>query len=250
MNKHINEGLRPNDLKHFVDDIIAIDQFKSKMGEDSDVIVMAFTVKDKNPAVDLMEFIERGYPFVLDADISAGEESDGSFRVFVEIERTPKFPKQCMSILDGISRLSDNWDWRFRYYKHFGSIDASVDALQEMVPLTPSKYTEHALAVKNGELKSFFNRGATESVVLNSENMLTVRRPYAESLEMRLLAHGPYETIKESVTGGLQLDAASVGQTSYLEKFLGNYEISKINGLFLIRNGDDAVLLQHRTWGR
>ena len=73
-NQHqqLNEGLRANDLKEFVSEFFAIDQYKSKMGEDQDVTVLNFKVKEKHPAMDLVEFIETGYPFVLDADMSSG----------------------------------------------------------------------------------------------------------------------------------------------------------------------------------
>jgi len=53
------------------------------MGEDRDIVVLGFHVRDKNPAADLMEFIERGYTYILDADMSTGEESDGQYQVFV-----------------------------------------------------------------------------------------------------------------------------------------------------------------------
>ena len=73
-NQQLNEGLRSNDLKDMVRNVFNIDTHRSKMGEDRDVCVLSFTVKDRNPAKDLMEFIEKGYNFVLDADVSSGEK--------------------------------------------------------------------------------------------------------------------------------------------------------------------------------
>ena len=84
------EGLRGGDLEGLVSDRFTVDQYKSKMGNDADILVMAFKVTDKFPATDLMEFIEKGYPYVLDADMSTGEEKDGEYRVFVELEREEK----------------------------------------------------------------------------------------------------------------------------------------------------------------
>ena len=52
------EGLRTNDLKDQIDPLFTVDQYKSKMGEDKNVVVVAFKVYDKYPAIDLMEFIE------------------------------------------------------------------------------------------------------------------------------------------------------------------------------------------------
>ena len=68
-------SLKPNDLKNFVSEIFTIDSFKSKMGKDENVAVLAFEVKDREPAKDLTNFIEKGYEFVLDADLSSGENS-------------------------------------------------------------------------------------------------------------------------------------------------------------------------------
>ena len=61
-------GLRLGDLKDNVDHIFEIDSFKSKMGTDADIVTLSFSVKEKHAADDLMNFIEKGYPFVLDAD--------------------------------------------------------------------------------------------------------------------------------------------------------------------------------------
>ena len=111
----INEGLRASDLKGLVSETFTVDKFSSKMGEDAEIVVLGFRVKEKYPAIDLMEFIEKGYPFILDADMSSGEESDGQYHVFVEIERTSNIPKQIKTLLNGISRLTDCKEWNFRY---------------------------------------------------------------------------------------------------------------------------------------
>ena len=57
MSNILNEGLRSSDLEHLVSDTFMIDTYKSKMGEDRDVAVLSFRVKDRLPALDLMEFI-------------------------------------------------------------------------------------------------------------------------------------------------------------------------------------------------
>ena len=49
------------------------------MGEDRDVCVISFQVTDRAPAKDLMEFIEKGYHFVLDSDVSSGENEKGEY---------------------------------------------------------------------------------------------------------------------------------------------------------------------------
>jgi hypothetical protein len=77
--RNLSEGLRSGDLENYVSELFTVDRYSSKMGEDSDIVVLGFRVREKHPAIDLMEFIEKGYDFILDADMSAGEENDGQY---------------------------------------------------------------------------------------------------------------------------------------------------------------------------
>ena len=92
-------GLQTGDLRDLVYDIFEIDSFKSKMGDDKNIVVMSFSARTKESANDLMNFIEKGYPFVLDADVSSGEQSDGSYKVFVEMERDKDAPMHILSLI-------------------------------------------------------------------------------------------------------------------------------------------------------
>ena len=50
-----------------------------------------------------------------------GETSDGTYKVFVEIERTDDASDHIMELIDGVAKLADTDDMRFRYYKNFKS---------------------------------------------------------------------------------------------------------------------------------
>jgi hypothetical protein len=226
----------------------SLDQFKSKMGKDKDVVVMSFKVKEKLPATDLMEFIEKGYQFALDADMSTGEERDGQYSVFVELERTQDVPRQIMEILNGVGLLCDCKEWNFRYFKDMNLYDATEYALSEQLPLTEVDYSNKMLTLKQEKVTEFFNQGAIDSADIDEANNLAIHKPYAETLNLKLLALGDYNTIKESIQGGIQLDDNSRNQTVYLEKYLGNYEIHKLDNKFLIKNGDNAIIVQKEGW--
>jgi hypothetical protein len=242
------EGLRAKDLAGFVEPTFTIDQYTSKMGEDQNVIVLGFRVNDKNPATDLMEFIEKGYPFVLDADMSSGEERDGKYQVFVEIERSKRLPEQIKELLGGISRLVDNKDWRFRYHKNFKSAEFSEQAILENVPLTKEDYKAKMLEVKNDTVREFFNRTPVDLIQIDEENTITIAKPYSGYINMELMAMGDYDEIKDSLLGAIQLDEASQSQVTFLEKYLGPYEIHKINNKFLIINGTTAMIVSKERW--
>ena len=242
------EGLRSKDLKGFVETTFTIDQFTSKMGEDHDVIVLGFKVNDKMPAVDLMEFIEKGYSFVLDADMSSGEERDGKYQVFVEIKRSKHLPSEIRELLGGIGRLVDSTDWRFKYHKDMKSAEFSEQAIMEQVPLTQEAYKIKMLEAKTKTVSEFFNRTPIDQIQVDESNNITIAKPYSGSLNMELLAMGSWDEITESIQGGIQLDETSQSQVTFLEKYLGPYEIHKINGKFLIRNGDDAIIVAKEKW--
>lgn len=245
---NLTEGLKHGDLKDFVEPLFTVDQYKSKMGSDDDVIVLSFRVKDKNPAIDLMEFIEKGYPYVLDADISSGEERSGYFSVFVELERNKSVPRQMVELINGISQLSGIKDWRFRYYKDTKSVEFTKENIIDNIPLNKDDYHARIEMGRNSEINSFFDQGALESVYIDNKDNLTIKKTYAESLNAKLLDYGDYDILKESLSGPIQLDKNSISQSIYLQKYLGNYEVSKIDDKFLIKNADKAIIIKKDLW--
>lgn len=136
------EGLDHNDLARLVSPELHIDEFQSKMGSDEDIIVLSFKVNGKEPASDLMSFIERGYEWILDSDVSSGELDDGEYLVFAELERDHKAPDRIMQLLDDVMNLTDQdlTDWQFVYHKGNNKHDITADAISDLVPLSPARY--------------------------------------------------------------------------------------------------------------
>lgn len=141
-NSKLVEGLEQGDLFRLVHNEIHVDEFKSKMGDDSDMVVLSFKVGGKEPAVDLVNFIEKGFDFIVDADTSAGELEDGDYIVFVEIERTPRIPGQIIEILSDMVGLTnievDNY--RMRYHKNTNDQECTIENLRSLIPLTKKDY--------------------------------------------------------------------------------------------------------------
>jgi len=143
-NNQLFEGLEHGDLKRLVHSKLHIDEFKSKMGDDADVIVLSFMVDSKEPATNLMSFIEKGYDWVLDSDVSSGELEDGEYLVFVELERNIDAPDNIVALLSDILNLTDQdiTDWQFQYRKNSKEYDVNVNNLANVIPLTPKSYLE------------------------------------------------------------------------------------------------------------
>ena len=244
---NLTEGLRSGDLENYVSEVFTVDQYSSKMGEDSDVIVLGFRVREKNPAVDMMEFIERGYDFILDADMSAGEEHDGQYQVFVEIQRTPELKSQLKELLGGVGQLCSCREWRFRYQKSKNSLEFNEENITEAIPLTKEDYERKILEIKGGDIKEFFDQGSVD-VDLAEDNQLIFSRPYAGDIAAKFIAIGDYEDVKNTLPGPLSLDESSQSQMFFLAKYMGNYDINKIGNKFLIRNGTRAVVIEKDRW--
>ena len=136
------ENLEKGDLKRLVHPELHIDEYKSKMGDDADICVISFKVAGKEPSIDLVSFIEKGYDFVLDADVSSGEKEGGDYLVFIEIERTPELPDQIIKMMSDVMRLTEQEfaDWRVRYHKSAQDHELSADSLSSQIVLTPEKY--------------------------------------------------------------------------------------------------------------
>lgn len=245
--RNIFEGLRSGDLENYVSEVFSVDRYKSKMGEDADVLVLSFKVKEKYPAIDLMEFVEKGYDFILDADMSSGEENDGQYQVFVEIERTPKLEEQLSELLGGISQLCKINEWKFKYQKSNKLVSFSRESISEQIPLTPEKYASKVLEIKETDIKKFFNQGAVD-IELNEDNTIIFRRPYAGDLHAKFIAIGDAKSVEDKFPGALSLDESSQSQVFFLNKYLGNYEIDKIGNKFLIRNGKQALVIEKDRW--
>ena len=141
--KLLRENLEQGDLKRLVHTELHIDEYKSKMGDDADVCVVSFKVSGKEPSADLVSFIEKGYDWVLDADVSSGEKEGGDYLVFVELERTDKLPEQIIQVMDDLMNLTDQdlSDWRVRYYKSTEDHDLAIETLEQIIPLTPEAYS-------------------------------------------------------------------------------------------------------------
>jgi hypothetical protein len=149
----ILEGLEHGDLNRMVHNEVHIDEYKSKMGDDEDIIVVSFKVKSQESAEDLVNFIEKGYDWVLDADASLGELEDGDYVVFVEADRSPKFVDGLLELLSDLDNLTDIKmnQWRIKYHKISGEYPADKQQLENIIPLTMSDYKKF-LANKNRDL--------------------------------------------------------------------------------------------------
>jgi hypothetical protein len=142
-NSPLFESLSFKDMEGLLKPTVHVDEFSSKMGDDDDVIVVSFFVRDAQAAKDLMMWFEKGYDFVLDADRSPGEIKPGRYLVYVEIRRRSTAGGHVETLLNDLNTLTefeDASDWTMHYRGE--SLPFSRDTFDNTVPLTPRAYRE------------------------------------------------------------------------------------------------------------
>lgn len=234
-------SLRPGDLESLIDPVFEIDAFRSKMGEDRDIVVLSFSIQGKNPAEDLVSFVEKGYKFVLDADMAAVSHGDGDHRVYIELDRDSAITENVMQVMDGIGKLSNIKNFKFRYYKNFKSYDLTAENIESLVPKTPDDY---ALLVNESTInnfKTFFDKSALETINLKGDT-LTIKKAYSDPVHFEVVNFGPYAEMQTAITESININ--DYGEVIFLTKYLGDYNITKYGKHVVVENHGHLLVLK------
>jgi hypothetical protein len=234
-------SLRQNDLKDLVDKIIEIDSYKSKMGSDEDIVTIAFSTMTKESAQDLASFIEKGYSFVLDADVTSGEQSDGTYKVFVEVDRDKQVSEQIMELADGVKNLTGLETLKFRYYKNFRSMPLDQQALESSIPLTADDYGIKVNESNLENYKNFFNKSFVEEVEM-WDDMLTIKKAYADPVAFKFVDFGPTQETLDSITESF--NANDFAEIIFLSKYIGDYNITKYGNKLTFENKGNTLVVE------
>lgn len=154
--QQINEGIQNNDLADLVKNTVSIDQYKSKLGKDENVIVIAIEVLNKDPADDLSQFIESGHK-ILDVDVSTGPNEEGYYSVYVEINRDSEAYTMIDKIFADVKRADNTIDkFEFLSYKSDMAVDWNEENFKDKVITSSYDY----LIATNPEAKVIAERFA------------------------------------------------------------------------------------------
>lgn len=231
-------GLSNGDLKDLLEPVFEIDNFKSKMGDDEDIVVVSFSLGEQNAANDLVDFIEKGYDFVLDADATVSELDNSTYKVFVELERNRSVNDNIMEMLYGIGKLSATESFKFRYHKNFRSQDATLDNLQEMVPIDARTYS--LTVMENAE--NFFAPVAGK-ISFIGENLI-IKKSYADPIAFKIKDFGETISVLENINEKINVN--DYAEILFLTKYLGDYNITKYGSNTLTLENKGHMLVVQR----
>ena len=143
MNKKIIvEGLDYLDMVDQIEPNVSVDEYAAKMGRDSEIVTLAFIVKNEAAGNDLVDWFERGYDWILDASLSDGQLAPGQYLVFVEMKRRSKVPERIVELLEDLKTLTDMDldEWTVQVNEEEYEPDA--DILKQVLTISPHKYRQ------------------------------------------------------------------------------------------------------------
>jgi hypothetical protein len=140
--KQLNESLQHLDFENQLLTTMGIDKYASSIGNDEDFITVNFTVRSKPGADDLVNWLERGYDWIVDAETSPGEVTDGKFLVFAELNRRTNAAKRIYEIMADLETLTglDAEEWKLNIGDSM--YPASEETIKKHIPLSPLEYKE------------------------------------------------------------------------------------------------------------
>lgn len=176
----LTEGLRRNDLKNLVGDVISIDEYNSKI--DDSAIVLAFYVKDRSAAQDLNRFVQKSYVDLLDTDISPAPDVKGYYMVFVELPLNLKIADAIQNILRDVGSLAgiDKWRMRLRTVKGTRAFN--------------SKLVDRVMRAElDSQIHEFFHASDLNNVIIECELMSLCGS--GEVVSLPFLSFGPRDRL-------------------------------------------------------
>jgi hypothetical protein len=243
-------SLKNGDLAGTVLPDVSIDEFEPKAGDEENVIVVAFYLKDGSPADDLNTFIQRGFIDALDVEVSPSTDEEGRYLVFVEMSRDETFPEKFFALLKDVENLTGKIEWAIQTY-YAGDTEFSVDdpALFNYLILDPERYVpkdKFKMQEVSEGIKEFFNKSLVSNLTIEG-NVVTIirnrRKIVAEVADV-----GDYDTVIGR--NFLSESAFGVQQKSFeskvLENMLGNCQVLSL-GKYLCVSKDDTVMLLQNT---
>jgi hypothetical protein len=137
---NLSEGLSHKDMVGLIKPRVHIDEFVSKMGSDDDIAVVSFYTRNNKVADDLVNWFEKGYDFILDADRSPGEIKPNRYLVYVEIKRRTALPKQIIELIKDLGSLIEYEPDEWTVHYDGNTMDLDEDYLKERLLLSPRDY--------------------------------------------------------------------------------------------------------------
>ncbi|UCH21954.1 MAG: tetratricopeptide repeat protein [Deltaproteobacteria bacterium] len=160
MEMQLEEEFKPGDLEGLVLDKFLVDAFKPKLCDEKDIVVVAFLVKQRDPARDLSNYITQGQFDLVDVEVSSSPGEDGNYTILVELNRNQDMFDIMDNLLNHITHLVNVTQW---YFKPFDFDDFIVWNRENFVNTVPQNLESYF-----GNQEEHIDEGETVSAHLGT----------------------------------------------------------------------------------
>lgn len=228
----ISEGLRANDLRGMVQNIVSVDEYVSKIDERA--IVIGFYVADLKAAEDLNRFIQKSFVELLDTEVSAAPDQKGNYMVFVEMPMNDKTAKAVADLCNDIGSLATIHKW-----------EVNVRDVAPSEPLDPSGVEQAIRSTLHFTLDEFFSRSDLNKITL-VESFWLASSDTAQ-MTFNVADYGSFDQVvqRNKITeSAVDLSSDSLRTCKSIRSILGNaWCVDKVGHHFAVYRDDDESLL-------
>lgn len=245
----LNENLRHGDLKHLGIPLVTVDRFTAKTGESKDVSVVAFYLKTKDAARDMVDFLNFSkVSDIRDVDYSPNSDPEDRYVVFVEVTRNAKLWEDIEQLVNDANRLMLCDDWKLQPYVVDDEFDLFSKEWHEYVPRHSRDYVSRSQFEKLQQqrkqakrikaVKEFFEN--SNALRVHVEEDIITMEDYMGAVSVRLKNLGEGETVmKESNISELainwEFDPTLVEQ---LQRIMGSVQVVPIDNTLVLHDSN------------
>ena len=160
-------------------------------------------------------------------------------------ELKKKIGSKDSKIVDGVKKLSEIEDFRFRYYKNFRSSLVDETNLSEQIPLDAESYEIKINETQLENYKNFFQNSYVDEIVMN-ESRITFFKKYAQPMSFDFDRFGNTEDIQKEVTESF--DVNKMPEVMFLSKFIGDFNIQIYGDKYLFETDNKSVVLYNKQY--
>ena len=235
------KSILKNEMNGHIKCDLSIDSHQAKLGNDKDVSVIKLESNNKDVAHDLVQYIESGHKFVLDADFSPSKNTNGSYDIFVEVQRNEDLPKNIMSLVRDIEHITGIQSWKFKFHKNDSFHKMNEENLNNIIPTSPEEY-------------DFLTDDKIDEVI---EDFLQESKVNATRLGKKLTLNKIFnnhqfeiKSVNSNITKGVyKIDESSETQSKYLNSWIGGgYQVVKIDDYFKISKDNKTLTLKAKDF--
>lgn len=238
--KTILEGMRSGDLEDLVLPLLSVDEYESKIDDES--VVFAFYVSEKGAAEDLNRYLQRSPVNLLDTEISPAPDQHGYYMVFVELLRNDQTAKNIADILEEVSPLTniETWSMHMRGTDHL--VPFKQDVLDEFISKNTQSSDVKSLheAVLDFLTPSHLSNAWFDTNQLYVQGGRSVFTFECLAFGARRRVFNEHQLNKEPV----RMDLHSVSACVCIQSILGEgWSVTKVSDAFIIQRNDSTQSL-------